>query len=324
MSLSFRISAATVFALAAAFTQAQAGALSTTLRSVGDLPAGTRPAGVPTDYLITPNGFFHPSCVVQIDEGDQVTRSGAIRHADGTMREVAPCRHDSFASNGQRRAIDEPPQATFNGWVAYSHSDYNVTPPAMGMRANWTVPASPTNVQGQTLYYFPGLEQAPNVISILQPVLGWDGYGQSVWTMANWNCCISGTTYSGPPIAVNPGDKLLGGMLGSQCSSSTGICPTWKILSRDLTTGQSTVFTTDAHGQAFNWYFGGVMEVYGVFTCNQYPANGKLDYTHVKVEDLSSTIQAPVWQTTVTSSAPPCNYVVNATTNETVITFSTN
>jgi len=36
-------------------------------------PAGpNRPAAVPPDYVVTPFGYFHPSCAVQLAEGDRL------------------------------------------------------------------------------------------------------------------------------------------------------------------------------------------------------------------------------------------------------------
>ena len=42
-------------------------------------PAGpNRPAGVPDGYVITPFGYFHPSCVRQLTEGETLLADGII------------------------------------------------------------------------------------------------------------------------------------------------------------------------------------------------------------------------------------------------------
>src|SRR5208282_1418503 len=64
--------------------------------------------------------------------------------------------------------------------------------------ATWIVPPSPTSDDGQILYFFPGLEDMSNVISIVQPVLQWGNngiFGGRYWLVASWNCCINGTTW---------------------------------------------------------------------------------------------------------------------------------
>ena len=38
-----------------------------------------RPASVPSGYVITPFGYFHPSCVRQVNEGETLLGDGRIR-----------------------------------------------------------------------------------------------------------------------------------------------------------------------------------------------------------------------------------------------------
>ena len=43
-----------------------------------------RPATVPADYVITPFGYFHPSCIKHLAKGDVVRQDeNAIGHANG-------------------------------------------------------------------------------------------------------------------------------------------------------------------------------------------------------------------------------------------------
>jgi hypothetical protein len=51
-----------------------------------------RPAGVPVDYVLTHNGFFHPSCVVTVASDEVVGADLVIRGLDGTQHaRFAPC-----------------------------------------------------------------------------------------------------------------------------------------------------------------------------------------------------------------------------------------
>lgn len=294
------------------------------LARVADMSAAARPAGVPLDYVITPAGYFHATCVVQLDDGEQLTPEGDVLQRDRSVRNVAACRHASFDLRGARHAIEpqgleaRPAAASFSGWYADSQS--SATPPASQMTADWIVPAAPSSHVGQTLYFFPGLEASPNVVTILQPVLGWNSYSNGTWTMANWNCCKSGTVYTGNPITVRPGDQIHGAMTGSGCTR-TSPCTRWTITSTDQTTGQSTTLNTVSYGQLFNWYFGGVMEVYGVSACAQLPASGSITFTNVRVYDTSNVLVQPTWHSVVASNAPRCATVVNASTSQTQITF---
>ena len=61
----FRISAYSRLFKSIAFTMLAAGL------TAAQVPAGAkRPATVPADYVLTPFGYFHPSCVNHLAEGD--------------------------------------------------------------------------------------------------------------------------------------------------------------------------------------------------------------------------------------------------------------
>ena len=294
------------------------------LTTVGDLAAGARPAGVPLNYVVTPNGLFHPSCVIELADDDTLTANGDMRHADGSVAATSAtaCAFPRYGARGQVVGQNEP-QPEFDGWIAASDSNANVTPAAKRMVGDFTVPNGPTSNVGQVLYYFPGLEDGQNVITILQPVLAWNGFGDFRWTMTNWNCCNNGHTFHGGTINVSTGDAIHGSMKGTGCAGS--VCSNWKLVSKDNSTGQATTFNTDSYGQAFDWYFGGVLEAYGVTQCTHFPSNGGITFTGVKVFDMSGTQSTPAnWSSFISGGAPSCNFVVNATQHTTTITWKTN
>src|SRR5262252_937513 len=100
--------------LLAATLCAPAGAAS--LTTVGDLAAPTRPAGVPLNYVVTPNGFFHPSCVIAVADSDTVAADGNVVHADGSVSAVAACAYPRFGAQGQRVG-EGAAQPDYNGWI---------------------------------------------------------------------------------------------------------------------------------------------------------------------------------------------------------------
>src|SRR5215831_4710850 len=75
----FRISAYSRLLKSVAITIFAAGL------AAAQVPAGARrPAAVPADYLITPYGYFHSSCVKHLAKGDEVRQDEkTIRHANG-------------------------------------------------------------------------------------------------------------------------------------------------------------------------------------------------------------------------------------------------
>ena len=135
----------------------------------------------------------------------------------------------------------------------------------------------------------------------------------SAWGIASWNCCVSGTTYEGPPQPVSPGDTILGYMFDT-CAAGTLSCGSWDIVTWDLQNGKfSELLNTSSFKQTFNWAFGGALEVYNVVQCSDYPATvapgmsfneiGLYDYNFVQIAN-------PGWSISNTSGGltPQCGY----------------
>lgn len=289
-----------------------------------------RPAAVPANYVITPNGYFHPSCVQEVASDEVVQDDGSIRRADGTIRQVAACRHPRFTRSGDRieanassvNYVESDHYPTINGWTAYSETNPSstTTPDASIQTANFNVPTAPRTKSGQVVYFFPGLQQGPSTQTILQPVLGWNAFNDNQWTIASWNCCKSGTTYNSSPVAVSAGDQIYGSITGT-CGFGQA-CSAFNIVSKDVNTGQSTTLSnTGSYGQKFNWYFGGVLEMYSVRRCTQLPASGSVNFTNIQIYDINDQLQSPAWLSKYTSSTPQCSYNVTTTPSTTTITF---
>ena len=131
---------------------------------------------------------MHRSCVI--------TATDLNRAPTG----VAPCSYARYNAQGQVIAAapltyggDNSLPATINGWVA--SADTKSAGPIGYLAADWLVPTAPTTNNNQTLYYFPGLESTAQGNTILQPVLGWNAFGDSAWTLASWNCCLQGNVF---------------------------------------------------------------------------------------------------------------------------------
>jgi len=276
------------------------------------VPAGpNRPSEVPDNYVITPNGYFHPSCVRELKKGETLLADRhAIQHVDGSIEIVPACQYPHYTAHGEIITGAEPP--TVSGWVEYAST---TTSASFGeLAANWVVPPAPASNDSQIVYFFPGMEDTNDIISILQPVLqyGANGsFGGNYWVIASWNCCVSGTTYHSSPINVNPGDLLLG-TIRSTCSPGVLSCATWNITTEDETLGKSTTLNnSSADGQTFNWAFAGALEVYYVVQCSDYPPNGAINYYGLALYDYNfNQISSPGWSITNLSSGftPQCNY----------------
>jgi hypothetical protein len=294
------------------------------------MPAGpNRPAAVPDGYVITPFGYFHPSCVLRVAEGETLLEDGRVlQHADGTLENIAACAYPHYAASGEIAAAGATrvKSPTINGWV---ESASVTTSTSYGeIIANWTVPPAPTSHSGQIVYFFPGLEDANDVVSIIQPVLGWnmDESHISTWSISSWNCCPSGTADYSPAVAVNPGDTIQGTTV-STCGAGTESCSTWNITTADVTTGGSTTLSNSpSEGQTFNWAFGGVLEAYGISQCSDYPPNAALTYTDIALYDYNSDlISNPAWSASywAKNQTPQCNYNVQMAATQVTLNYGT-
>jgi hypothetical protein len=288
-----------------------------------------RPSVVPANYVVTPFGYFHPSCVGHLAKGDVLLHDEkAIRHANGTTDAIPTCAYPHFRADGEQVMGDERPAVKqpdiSHAWVEYSSI---TTTSAYGqIYSEWEVPAAPTSSDGQTVYFFNGLEDINDVVTIIQPVLGWNSDYSNAWGIAAWNCCEKGTVYEATPAQVNPGDHLEGYVFDN-CSAGTKTCTSWDIVIIDEQNGNfSELIDTSNFGQTFNWAFGGVLEVYGIKQCSDYPppdyAGGIGFHNQSVLNDKFVPIAAPAWKIYNISSGltPQCNYG-GATPKDVVLTF---
>lgn len=295
------------------------------------------PAGVPAGFVVTPFGYFHPSCVRAIAPGESLLADGSIRRDDEHDATPPVCRYPHYAADGTRldgsalpararpgraaRAESASPLPAVDGWL---EAGWYVADAAFsGIAAKWIVPPPPAADVGQVLYFFPGLEDATNIRTILQPVLGWNGYDDHTWSIASWNCCVSGIANHSQPVSVETG-ALIGGVIRGNCPAGS-VCPTWDIVTTDTTTGRRTLLKgTSGYRQIFDWAFAGAVEVYGVYACDQYPASGFIDFTDVFLYGIDKRQMHGVpWVSSnlLAQDPPPCSYGVNTAPYGASLTF---
>jgi hypothetical protein len=288
-----------------------------------------RPANVPDGYLITPVGYFHPSCVRSLAKGERILSDKRVQHANGTVEDnplVCSYPHytqsgavvDAGSANPSAGAENNPAAATspeVSGWLENANLATGSPAQSYGaLIATWTVPPSPKSNDGQVLFFFPGLEDIYNTQSIIQPVLQWN----QQWSIASWNCCINGVVANSPGVNVSVGDAIYGSITNT-CSAGTISCPTWNVLSLDLSTGESTTLNdTPSDGQEFNWAFGGVLEPYYVVRCDDYPSNRQLSFNNIVLFDQElHPIDHLKWTETFNNQVTPqCDYGVRDTAHE--------
>ena len=283
-----------------------------------------RPASVPQGFVITPFGYFHPSCVRSVSDADTLLADGRVAHANNTIDRSAPaCAFPHYTASGavvsaNQRAPMETKTPAINGWLEYvsivSDSSYSE------IDATWTVPPEPaTSNIGEAVFFFPGFQDTVANLTIVQPVLQW--YQPGPWKMASWNCCIDGMVWHSVPKKVQVGDSLYGSIL-PQCKKKSPNCGLWKIATEDLTTGKKSILQKSPDdGQKWNWAFSAVLEAYGIRQCSDLPANTNLSFTVKLYDQNHNLIPSPAWVPSYADPGtdPSCNYGVDITpTQETL------
>ena len=285
--------------------------LATSTGLFAQIEAGPhRPGNVPAGYVVTPFGYFHPSCVQSIAEGETLLANGQVQHSDGSVTGKTTCSYLRYAPDGTPKltaAKQEVPEV--NGWIESASVTAPTNKSFSALYASTNVPSQPRAQDGQVLFLFPGFEDIDEVESILQPVITWSA-GQ--WTVSNWNCCLSGITVQSTPINISPGDEIVSSIT-EDCRPGTLSCATWNIFSFDTRTRKSTTLAkTPSDGQVFNWAFGGAVEPYYVVSCDDYPGDRHETYKVIVFDERFIPIE-PKWSVSVgTTQTPQCGYKVDA------------
>jgi hypothetical protein len=288
-----------------------------------------RPETVPEGYVITPAGYFHPSCVQTLAKGERLLADGRLQHSDGSVEQsAAACNYPRYTRSGEpvsslsSSTMENPsllPEVT--GWLENANVSTGSPTKAYGaLIAHWTVPPQPRKNDGQTLFFFPGFEDIDGTQSILQPVLRWAG-GQ--WDIESWNCCLNNIVTESPVVYVEPGHRIYSSVT-SACASGTLSCSTWNVLTLDMTTGESTTLSnTPSDGQVFNWAFGGVMEPYYVISCEDYPPDWQISFEAVRLFDENlKEIANPKWSdVSNTTATPQCSYAVKSEAHQITLDY---
>jgi hypothetical protein len=338
--LSKLVSVVPVLILAITSTQAQERTISES-ESANKLAVTSRklPVGIPEDYVITPFGYLHPSCLRLVAKGEQILPDGRIRHVDGTVDAKVPiCNYPRYSPKGSLLTSDKswssqsetPPQP--NGWLEWIHA---TTSTSFGkLTATWSVPSLPALWDGQVLFFFPGFEEnacSGTNCTILQPVLQYGLNGSDsqppTWQIASYQAFSQSNgmqAYESVPVNVEPGDDIYG-RISSNCAAGTSTCPTWDVEITDLTTGLSSALdNTPSEGQAWNVAFGAVLEQYQVDDCDDYPAQSNTDLSVLLYNQKFKLISEPAWgeDTAGSGTDPWCNFGLSTTPNEELLQYT--
>eukprot|EP00747_Dinoflagellata_sp_TGD_P183856 gnl/TRDRNA2_/TRDRNA2_39025_c0_seq1.p1 gnl/TRDRNA2_/TRDRNA2_39025_c0~~gnl/TRDRNA2_/TRDRNA2_39025_c0_seq1.p1 ORF type:complete len:342 (+),score=49.39 gnl/TRDRNA2_/TRDRNA2_39025_c0_seq1:42-1067(+) len=170
-------------------------------------------------YVPTPAGLWYRNCVHELPSGTQ------IKHMTTGVKYFYPDGSEGFRANcsappGSRMPRPPTGYKSKPGTMDPSGHAYPVVfwgqmagsaTSLKKLTANYVVPEAPEKVESQVLYWWLGVEDI-TASDVLQPVLGWNGFGTSNWTFASWNCCPAGHVHYATPVNVSTGDSLFGSL----------------------------------------------------------------------------------------------------------------
>ncbi|MGA9838409.1 MAG: hypothetical protein WBQ26_13945 [Gemmatimonadaceae bacterium] len=278
---------------------------------------------MPSGMVRTPFGLYPQGCVIEVPRGATWHPDGSVQHADGSITRPVGCAaamNDTIKSSGHPWRPPLLPPAD-NGWIEDSKEYAAVGHTFREIDADWGVPSNPDSSYsgGDLLYTFPAIED-PSYI--LQPVLQWgynNSFGGNYWSFTNWWVGAHVLGYSASIVYPNPGDSLRGRIVPITCGG--GGCD-WELYSIDKTLRDTTIMTGADFDDDFKNGYGGVLEVYGLTNCGQFPWGG-LKFTSIALYQDNGII-TPSWGPEVdTSSSPQCGFGVDTTATTAFLAVST-
>ena len=164
------------------------------------------------------------------------------------------------------------------------------------------------------MYLFNGLEQRSGDVTIIQPVLGWNADYGSGWGIAELELLQERHCPRGHAGASQSRRSSLRLYLQQLFCGNHEMLLVDHLFIGDLENGNTSVLVTSNFGQTFNWAFGGVLEVYYITQCSDYPPatnylHGIGFYNQTVLNDEFVSI-TPAWGIHNVSSGltPQCSY----------------
>jgi hypothetical protein len=299
-------------------------------------PSGSKAADTPSTptSVVTPFGLASSACVAEVADNGIVTASDlapcpapilpaqqnpppATDAATNPAGLEGDAGDDAGSEAGDDAAsVPEPigPQVTVNGWVEYA--DWTAAETPGRLATTWHVPDLPAEDNGQTIFYFPSYEPA-NGAAIVQPVLQYGvsaAGGGKYWAIASWWVGAAGARHSSL-LQVNPGDTIRGTITASNCDSNGGC--RFVIVTRDETLDNSRQLTV-VESVPYTWVQAGVLEVYGVADCSQFPPEA-VTFSSFVFDDQDGSPLTPAWNPEYVTPFHNCNYQVTQSPGATAI-----
>lgn len=228
------------------------------------------------NWVRVPGGLAREDCIHAAPNGAEIdVANGNVIQNGSIVAHFDACPEPAITRGSSRVVPIGAPNS--NGWVevASDHMDLPSGDNISEVVGNWTVPAIPSNNEGQTIYIWNGISD-DSELALLQPVLQFGPseagnctkHGKGCWGIASWALWPDGTVWHTSLVGVSPGDLIT----GITSETQDGGTLNWTVLASDANSGawaKETFWTT---GYQWSWAWGAVLEADGVNTCADFPS----------------------------------------------------
>jgi hypothetical protein len=278
------------------------------------------PEGPADEYVTSPVGRFHRSCVHSVPSGAFIDANDNVIVDGRIVDHHEPCRY-RWHRSGDEGAAGAGPVPTIDGWVESARTVAFTN----GWGFNWfndivgstIVPRAPRTSASQVVFFFTSLEPLDRS-AVIQPVIQWGvsaGGGGAFWSAAVWYVNTSGVMSHSILQPVSSGETILGSLQAvSNSCTNAGVC-TWQMAM--LANGTLLTVLNVATTEIFNTAQKAVLEAHSLTACSQYPNQANVTYTNVHVfmpgpqTNTHNDITAALgWAADVKGGTPDCSYQV--------------
>ncbi len=247
---------------------------------------------VPPGWTRVPSGVaVRPDCIHVVPNNSVVDlESGTVTLNGSKIAQHSACPEQPVRPKGNAAAQQGTPPGNYYGWVEAAQEQLNLSNPnnISHLSAWWNVPPAPVPPSGDNpiIYIWPGIQSDqclhPNFgCEVLQPVLAWGSayicptggscawYGGNYWWIASWAVGDYGTWLSQPQ-QVSVGDWLIGSVITTSYNSQTDQTA-YAILAQDIINNNNSGFSIVSAGITWDWAFAGVLEVWQINQCSDFP-----------------------------------------------------
>jgi len=252
------------------------------LRSVAELPEHLAPAGVPSDYIVTPFGYFPPESVHEIGDNKEISQgpSSVPAERDENSSLIIKASDNLAGKEVDHTKPYDSATVYVNFYTFYDSQKISL------FTGNCMVPHAPEAVTpDRPLCFNMGLEEKTGVAGI-KSVLGWNLTRNECWSLSNWYT-VGGALYHTPLLKVSTGQKIEVSIKWLS-SDDEGIKKSYRWMVNSTATsstrGEQCSLTINTR-EKLNLLISPRITAVNTWTFKDFPPEGKIDFINVTALD---------------------------------------